>query len=224
MSVDEALGRLKIYKFGQENEAINTIRDAAVGSFGDTATRSKLAAGLAAILESEAATDAKHFACRQLAPIGTQEQVPALAKLLTDKDIAQMARYALARIPGEAADRALIGASGPDGGADKLGIINTLGNRRTAGAVEPLTGLLQAEAKDIAVEAAKALGRIGTPAAAHALETALKGFDGANRDIVADACLACADRLRADGTRIWRPRFMRGFSIPPCRLTCAALL
>jgi HEAT repeat protein len=201
MSVDEALGRLKTYKLGQENEAISTIRDAAVGSFGDTEARRKLATGLAAILESDATNDAKHFACRQLTLIATEEQVPALAKLLTNQELSQMARYALAGVPGEAVDRALIDALGRTEGANKLGIVNTLGNRRTAVAVEPLMGLLQAQQKDVAVEAAKALGRMGTPAAAQALEKALKSFDGANRDIVADACLACADRLLADGNR-----------------------
>jgi len=201
MSLDEALGRLKTYKLGQENEAINTIRDAAVSSFGDTEARRKLAAALAVILESDATADAKHFACRQLTLIATGEQVPALAKLLTDRELSQMARYALARIPGEAVDRALIDALGRTDGANKLGIVNTLGNRRTAGAVEPLVGLLQAQQKDVAVEAAKALGRMGTPVAAQALEKALKNFDGASRDIVADACLTCADRLLADGHR-----------------------
>jgi len=201
MSVDEALGRLKTYKLGQENEAINTIREAAVGSFSDAATRTKLAAGLAAILESDATTDARQFACRQLALVATQQQVPALAKLLTDRELSQMARYALARIPGEAVDRALIDALGAAEGANKLGIINTLGNRRTVGAVESLIGLLQAGPKDVAVEAAKALGRIGTPASVQALEKALRSFDGANRDSVADACLAGADRLLAEGNR-----------------------
>jgi len=197
MTVDEALGRLKTYKFGQENEAINTIRDAATGSFNDLAARQKLAAGLAAILESDATNDAKHFACRQLALIGTKEQVPALAKLLADRELSQMARYALARIPGEAVDRALVDALDKTNGANKLGIINTLGNRRCNAAVEPLTRLLTADQGEVVSEAAKALGRIGTPAAAQALEGKLKS---GNSGIV-DAYLDCADVLRAAGNR-----------------------
>jgi len=197
MSVDEALGRLKSYKFGQEDEAINTIRDAVVGSFNDPATRQKLATGLGAILESNATDDAKHFACRQLALIGTERQVPALAKLLVEQELSQMARYALARIPGEAVDRALLDALNKTDGANKLGIINTLGNRRSAAAVEALTRLLGEEQAEVASEAARALGRIGTPAAAHALEGALKG---GNSGIV-DAYLSCADVLRAAGNR-----------------------
>jgi len=197
MTVDEALGRLKIYKFGQEDEAINTIRDVATGSFNDPASRQKLATGLAAVLESEATNDARHFACRQLALIGTEQQVPALAKLLTDQELSPMARYALARIPGEAVDRALLDGLNKTDGANKLGIINTLGNRRSNMAVEALTKLLSAEQAAVASEAARALGRIGTPAAAQALEGALKG---GNSGIV-DAYLDCADVLRAAGNR-----------------------
>ena len=199
MSVDDALGRLKAYKFGQDDEVINTIRDAAVGSFGDAATRQKLAAGLAAVLEADATNDAKHFACRQLALIATDEQVPALAKLLTDPQMSQMARYALARIPGEGVDRALIDALGRTEGANKLGIINTLGNRRTVAAVGPLAALLRAEQKEIVGEAAAALGRIGTPEAARALDEAMAKAPEASGPVLADAYLMCADRLRAEG-------------------------
>lgn len=197
MTVDEALGRLKTYKFGQEDEAINTICDAATGSFNDPASRQKLATGLGALLESEATGDAKHFACRQLALIGTGQQVPALAKLLTDQELSQMARYALARIPGETVDRALLDALNKTDGANKLGVINTLGSRHCNAAVEPLTKLLSVEQAEVACEAARALGRIGTPAAAQALEGALKGRSSG----IVDAYLDCADMLRAAGNR-----------------------
>ena len=197
MSVDEALARLKTYKFGQENEAINTIRDAATGSFNDPATRQKLTTGLAAILESEATNDARHFACRQLALIGTEAQVPALAKLLTDQEMSQIARYALARIPGEAVDRSLIDALNKTDGANRLGIINTLGSRRSNAAVEPLTKLLTDKQAEAASEAAVALSRIGTPTAAQALEGTLKSGNGG----MADAYLNCADVLCAAGNR-----------------------
>jgi HEAT repeat protein len=197
MSVDEALGRLKAYKFGQEDEAINAIRDAATGSFNDPASRQKLATGLGVILESDATNDAKHFACRQLALIGAEQQVPALAKLLTDQDLSQIARYALARIPGEAVDRVLLDGLDKTDGANKLGIINTLGNRRYNAAVEPLTKLLGNSRSEVACESARALGRIGTPAAAKALEGTLKSGNGE----MIDAYLNCADALRAAGNR-----------------------
>jgi HEAT repeat protein len=199
VSLDEALGRLKTYKFGQDDEVINTIREATVGSFNDPATRKKLAAGLAAVLESDATGDAKHSACRQLALIGTEEQVPALAKLLTDAQLSQMARYALARIPGASVDNALIAALPRTEGANQLGIINTLGNRRCGAAVAPLMELLDSKQQDVAAEAARALGRIGTSSVAQALEKCLNRKGGTACEMMADACLECADRLRVEG-------------------------
>jgi HEAT repeat protein len=201
MSVDEAVGRLKTYRLGQDDEVINTIREAAVGSFDDPATRKKLAAGLAAVLGSNATNDAKHFACRQLALIGTEEQVPALAKLLTDPQLSQMARYALARIPGASVDDALLDALRRTEGANQLGIINTLGNRRCVAAVTPLLELLESKQKDVVAEAARALGRIGTSSAAQAVEKCLNRTGGMDCAVMAPACLECADRLAAEGKR-----------------------
>ncbi len=199
MSVDEAMGRLKAYKFGQEDEAIHTLREASIASFNDSATRQTLLAGFTDVLESDAANDAKQFACRQLALIGTEQQVPALAKLLVDPELSQIARHALARIPGEAVDRALIDALGRTDGDNKLGIVNTLGNRRVAGAIEPLAALLRSDRKEVAAEAARALGRIGKPAAGKSLGEALAG--GENRVVIADAYLECANVLLNVGDR-----------------------
>jgi HEAT repeat protein len=197
MTVDEALGRLRTYKLGQEDEAINTIRDKAVGSFNDPAARQELATGLGAILESDATNDARRFACRQLALIGGEAQIPALVKLLTDQEMSQMARYALARIPGEAVDRALLDALSKTDGANKLGIINTLGSRQRSAAVEPLAKLLSDGDAEVASEAARALGRIGTPDAAQSLEGTLTS----GNDRMVDAYLNCADVLCTAGHR-----------------------
>jgi HEAT repeat protein len=50
---------------------------------------------------------ARDYACRELSVIGTKASVPALARLLQDRSTADMARYALARIPGPDAAAAL---------------------------------------------------------------------------------------------------------------------
>ncbi len=76
MTVDEALANLRNYKFGRDNETLNTIRDAAKQSFDNPSARADLADGLAKILESDAAYDAKQFACRQLALIGSERHIP----------------------------------------------------------------------------------------------------------------------------------------------------
>ena len=201
LTVDEALTQLKTYRFGQMDDVLNTITAAALQSVNDPNQRVPLATGLGQILESNAAYDAKQFACRQLALIGTEQQVPALAALLADEEMSQMARYALARIGGAAAARALLDALRGTAGANRLGIINPLGHRRCQEAVGPLCRLLLSSQSEVATEAARALGRIGTSVSAEALSSALAGRSRADLHIVADAYLNCAARLRAAGDR-----------------------
>jgi HEAT repeat protein len=81
------------------------------------------------------------------------------------------------------------------GGRERLGIINTLGNRRSAFAVGKLGTLLSSQNSEVASEAAKALGRIGNEDAARHLEKLLESSNDADINVLADAYLACADRL-----------------------------
>ena len=199
LTVDEALTQLKTYRFGQMDDVLGAITDAALESVDKPELRNQLATGLGQILESAAPYDAKYFACRKLALVGTEQQVPALATLLTDEEMSQIARYALARIPSAAADRALLEALEKTEGRNQLGIINTLGNRRCAEAVEPLVEMVRYQPAPVATEAARALGRIGTASAAEALSRALASRSKADRDTVADAYLICAAHLRAAG-------------------------
>ncbi len=75
MSLEEALGRLKTYRFGRENEAVKTIQEAAVGSFNDPATRRKLLAGL-----SDMPTPSKAWLIRAMAGRRESGMAAALVK------------------------------------------------------------------------------------------------------------------------------------------------
>ena len=199
LTPDEATAKLKIYRFGQMDDVLNAIADLGRQAADDPNLQAELAAGLGEVLASDAAYDAKQFACRQLALIGTEQQVPVLAKMLVDEETSQMARYALIHIPGEAVDRALLAALDKTEGRNQLGVINTLGRRRYVAAVEPLAELVRYEPAEVATEAARALGRIGTAEAAEVLSRALASRSEADRDTVADAYLVCAAHLLAAG-------------------------
>ena len=80
-----------------------------------------------------------------------------------------------------------------------VGTINSIGVRRDAGAVEPLTGHLKDQDADVASAAAVALGRIGNAAATKALRESLAGAPAKVRSAVAEGCILCAERLLADG-------------------------
>ena len=215
MTVEEALAALKQYDFGGSEEVVGTLRVATVGSHGNAATRSILRAGYVAVLESTAAYGAKDFACRQLALIGTQAEVPALAAMLTDDSLSHIARYALAQIGGAGADQALLAVLGQTSGKTRLGIIHTLGNRGTTAALEPLKKLLGSEDAETACEAARSLGRIGGSDAASALEAAMNEAQGRVAEVMADSLLVCADGLaagdgREEAARLYERVFLEG--------------
>ena len=139
------------------------------------------------------------LACKQLAIHGTENAVPELAKLLADKDLSSWARIALEAIPGAAADEALTKAAGSLEGRLLVGTINSIGVRRSAGAVEILSGKLADKDAQVASAAAVALGKIGNDAATKKLRESLAGGNDEVRSAIAEGCILCAERLLAGG-------------------------
>jgi HEAT repeat protein len=143
-----------------------------------------------ALLRSDATVGAKDFVCRELSAIGTDASVPVLAAMLADPKTAEMARFALERIPGAPVDRALRDALAKSTGRTRLGIVNTLGIRADAASVTALRPLALGPQPAEASAAQFALGRIADTAAVAALAEAY-----ANSKTAAEAYLQAADRL-----------------------------
>jgi len=158
-------------------------------------------AKLIAVLKSDAAQKEKVDACRGLAVIGSKDAVPALAALLGDEKLSHMARYGLETIPDPSVDDALRDALGKLNGRPLVGVIGSIGVRRDAKAVPSLAKMLQDSDPDVARNAARSLGKIGTPEAVKILADTLTKAPAAVRPTVADACLACAEALLAQGKR-----------------------
>jgi len=200
-SLNSAIEALKTYDWGTDIAVLEPIDKAIQAGQGSPATRKELESRLAAVLNSNAPRAAKDFVCRKLALVGTSQSVPAFAGLLANEELSHMARYALERIPGPEAGKALRDAIPRTQGKSKIGVIYSVGLRRDSAAAARLATLLKAEAPDVAAAAARALGQIGNSAAAKALggyrQSAPKEFQRA----AADACLRCAERLAASGKR-----------------------
>uniref|UniRef100_A0A7C2NX10 PBS lyase n=1 Tax=Schlesneria paludicola TaxID=360056 RepID=A0A7C2NX10_9PLAN len=154
---------------------------------------------LIAILQGEAPAADKALACKSLAIYGSSAAVPELAKLLPDPQLASWARIALEAIPGQAADESLRKAAETLEGNLLIGVINSIGVRRDAAAVELLTAQLKHQNPEIGVAAAVALGHIGNEAAAKSLRAALSAESAALRAGAAEGCILCAERFLADG-------------------------
>lgn len=154
---------------------------------------------LIAILRSDAPKGEKALACKNLSVYGSNEAVTDLAKLLEDEQLASWSRIALEVIPGEAADEALRKATESLEGKLLVGVINSIGVRRDAAAVELLSGRLEDKDADVAAAAAVALGRIGNAEAVQSLRPKLAGGPMTVRSAVAEGCVLCAERFLADG-------------------------
>jgi HEAT repeat protein len=150
-------------------------------------------------LQSDAPPGDKAIACKKLAIYGSEEAVPALAPLLEDNQLASWALIALEAIPGSAPDLALRQAAGKLHGELLVGVIDSIGVRRDAGAVKILAGKLTESDTAVASAAAVSLGKIGNAKAAAALKRALARSSPSVRPAVAEGCVRCAEVLLADG-------------------------
>jgi HEAT repeat protein len=164
-------------------------------------TTKEQVAKLCAVLRSDAPQKEKADACRELARIGTKEAVAPLAALLPDEKLSHMARYGLETIPDSAVDKAFRDALPKLQGRQLVGVIGSLGVRRDTKAVKALSKLLSAPDNDVAQAAARALGSIGDPAAAKALQHAFPGVAPANQLAFCEGLLRCAEVAEAKGHR-----------------------
>jgi len=201
-AVDKAFDALKTYDWGTDRNVLKPIDDAVVKSHGDAAAQKALEGKLAAVLGSGAKNGAKDYACRQLSLIGSAASVPALAGLLTDEKLSHMGRYALERMPCPEAVKAMRDALPKVKGKLKVGVINSLGVRGDAESVAALTALLADGDSQVAGSAAGALGDIGNAAAAKALGDFQAKAPDSLKLAAADAYLACAEGLLAEGKKL----------------------
>ena len=194
---DELLSQIAKYEFGQSRESQTQLTDLMRGLQGDAvkAVEKKFLV----FLKSGATAAGKQFICRQLSLIGSEESAETLAAMLSDPQAADMARFALERIPGAAVDEALRKGLDKASGAAKVGIISTLGLRADKASVPVLQKLVYDSSADVASAAVTALGQIADPSATAALGEAKTKTTGELQMLVLDSYLSCADRLEQAG-------------------------
>ena len=117
----------------------------------------------ALLSDTQATPYAKAKACQRLAVLGDTTSVPALAALLGEEQLSVYARTALEQIPGDAAGDALRAAVRKLSGIERIGVINSIGVRRDAKAVDLLSPLVHSADAQTAQAAAAALARIRPP-------------------------------------------------------------
>jgi HEAT repeat protein len=198
--LDKAFEALKSYDYGKDRSPLTPIDDAAAKAKNDAAACKELESQLLAALKGDLKHDGKDYICRKLMLVGGPACVGVLAALLTDKDMAHMARYALERIQAPEAGAALRDALAKTSGPQKIGVITSLGARRDEASVAAISTLVGDGDAAIARAAALALGAIRSPQAATALAKA-KPEAAAGKAAATDATLACAEALLKSGNK-----------------------
>ena len=178
-----------------ESAAVWKLRDYVYGRKDDAAGRAECEAKLLAFLKGAATPMAKMTAARYLRVIASDAAVPALQALLADEHTSDVALYVLQKLPGAAADKALVQSVGTLTGAARTSVIAALGERRSLPAVPALVPLLKNPA--FAGPAATSLGAIGGAEANQALAAALPGASGELKRTLAAAVLRCAEQALA---------------------------
>jgi HEAT repeat protein len=200
-AVDQAFETLKTYDWGVDRKVMKPIDQAIIATHGDAAARKALEKRLVDTLNSDISRSAQDFVCRALRTVGTAQSVDALAALLPAEETSHIARYALERIPDDAAGKALRDALPKVNAKLKTGIMGSLGSRGDEDSLKALYKLLKDDDILVSKHAAQSLGLIGTSKAAKALSKYAKKAPANMRIPIADACLSCAEQLLADGDK-----------------------
>jgi len=202
LTPEEAFRRLPAYTYDQPRRLLRFLEAHIQRATGDPKDRAQVAERLSGVLSNADATlDAKRFVCRWLPLVGGEEQVPVLARMLQEKETTEIARQALRAMPGEASAKVLRDALQRAKGDRVIGLINALGGRRDAQALDAIVEHLVSDNAAVAAAAADALGAIGSAEAAEALAAAAKKAEGHLADVIRDARLRCARHLATAGDR-----------------------
>jgi HEAT repeat protein len=195
-NLKDILQQLTTYKQGQNDEIILKLNDYIRKHRKSPESRAVCEEELLFFLDSDSTLEAKMEACRHLRIIGSEKSVPVLEKKLLKKETTDMARYALEKIPGISAEKALLNALSKTRGEIRRGIISSLGQRKVADAVTPLGMLIHGSDVESAFAAVTALGWIATPEAVEVLVETLSTAKGNFKAQAASSLLKCAEKFQ----------------------------
>lgn len=139
----------------------------------------------------------KAIACKKLSIVGGKDAVPPMAALLNHPQLACYARFGMEPNPDPSVDEAFRAVLPKLTGKLQIGVINSIGVRRDAKAVDVLKNLIEHSDPEVAQAAAASVGMIGGLQASRVLQTALGRTKVPVFPVVARATLLCAEGLMA---------------------------
>ncbi|MFB3903088.1 MAG: HEAT repeat domain-containing protein [Acidobacteriota bacterium] len=199
--LDEGLSKVASYEYGQDFKPLAEVMGLVRATKGNPELLPKVEERFVAFLKGKATLEGRKFVCEQLSAIGTKTSVPVLAELLVDPPTSDMARYALERISGPEAAEALRAALSKVGGKERIGVINSLGEKCDSPAVALLVPFATNADEPTALAAVNALGRVGDAASLKTLADLRKSATGPIRQAVLDAVVRCLDQMASRGDK-----------------------
>lgn len=195
-------------------EAMTTLTHS-VGKEAVDPKRAGVSKGLLSVAASTSyAAPVRAQALRLVSLIAADDAIPALVKLFASAELREEAIYAVERIPGLAASKAIAGAyaSAPDD--FKPRVLAALGHRRAAEGVPLAAAAMKSANKDLAAAGAKAYGRIGRAAPG----VRFPAGDWDSRLRYADAQVAAGNAAEA------MPHYTAALGAPEEHIQCAAIV
>jgi HEAT repeat protein len=190
----------------------------------DTSGRGPVVSGLLKITAAEYPVQVRSLAFRLLSQIAGEDSIPAIVKSFSAPDVREEAIYAVERIPGTAANKALMAAYKDAKDDFKPRILFALGHRRSEDAAALCAEAMRSTNKDISVAASRAFGRIGKKIAA-APKYPESGLSFQQTVDVNDAQMRYADGQASQGAKAEALRVYKTFlDRPEEHLQCAAIV
>ena len=189
------------YESGQSVEPLRKIEQLLRDSASKPALCAELEDAMAKLLASNATFEARRFACQQLAVIGTDASLPALAALLKNEETVGIACLALGSQRSPKAVETLRNALSGARGKAQVQLIIALGNHQDTQSAKSLAAMTRDADAAVACAAIVALGKIADEPSRETLAVLRKEAKPAVAWAVADASLRIAEKLAAAGDR-----------------------
>ena len=196
-----------------------------VGKEPEGARRAAVVKALLGLTDRSRPKWVRTVALRHLSAIGGDETVAVVAPILREPEVQEEAVFCIERIPGAAADRALMAAFADVKDDFKPRILAALGHRRTAAAAPLCAEAMAPGNVEMALAAMKALGRIGAELPEMPKTPDYNSLSGFQKTEFSDSTLRYADAMAQAGRvdaaiRLYRLALDR----PEEHLQCAAIV
>jgi HEAT repeat protein len=191
-SLDQILKEISTFDGGIDSAAFWKLREYVYARKDNASARAECEARLLDFLATNATPVAKMAVCRHLRVIGSDKSIPVLQNMLLAQATADMALYALQKLPGNAVDKALIQTIPKVEGPTKISLLAALGERKCVEAIAVLGPMLAAHG-EYAGAAALALGEIGGESATDNLLRAMTESPADLKATIASAALRSAE-------------------------------